>query len=133
MEYKQYLKSNDWKTKRARKYKKPRRCAICASTENLDVHHLNYRNLFDVLQSDLRVLCRRCHYLAHDLHKQGKIKFKSTDHNSRFILIKIAVKKHLGLTGKNLFANGEGSRRPVLLKAKEKLNNAGHDRPTNGN
>jgi hypothetical protein len=28
-------------------------------------HHLNNRNLY-VEQSDLRVLCRRCHFLAHD-------------------------------------------------------------------
>lgn len=105
MEYKEYLKSDDWKEKRKRKYKKPRKCAICASTEKLDVHHLNYKNLVDVDSSDLRVLCHRCHFLAHELQKSGKIKFTSSNHHSRFALIKTAVKKELGLTGKNMFAN----------------------------
>lgn len=103
MAYKDYLKSEDWLTKRYLKRLKRNNCAICNSKDKLDVHHLNYRNLVDVLQSDLRVLCRRCHFLAHDLHKQGKIVFTSTNHHSRFTLIKTAVKKHLELQGKNLF------------------------------
>ena len=104
MEYKEYLQSNDWKNKKKVKYKKPRKCAICTATQNLDVHHLNYKNLFDVELSDLRVLCHRCHFLVHNLMKQGKIKFKSTRHHSQFVLIKTAVKKALGILNKNMFA-----------------------------
>ena len=103
MTYKDYLKSNDWKNKRKTKRAKRNRCAICASTELLDVHHLNYKDLYSVEQSDLRVLCRRCHFLAHDLMKVGKIKFYKTNHNSRFTVIKNAVKKHLGVFQVNLF------------------------------
>ena len=104
-EYQSYLRSDDWKEKKAKKYRavKKNRCAICASTEKLDVHHLNYRNLYDVETSDLRVLCRRCHFLTHELFKKGKIKFKNTNHNSRFAFIKNAIKKKLKIHGINMF------------------------------
>ena len=101
--YSDYLKSEDWHTKRGIKYSSGKGCAICSSKDNLNIHHLNYRNLTDVSQSDLRILCRRCHKLAHNLYKKGKIRFKSDNHHSRFTLIKTAVKKELGLTSVNLF------------------------------
>lgn len=103
MNYQDYLKSDDWLTKRYLKKLKAKQCAICSTKDNLHVHHLNYRNLVDVEMSDLRVLCKRCHFLAHDLHKAGKFSFKSTNHHSRFALLKTAVKKELGLTKANLF------------------------------
>jgi hypothetical protein len=52
---------------------------------------------------DLRVLCKRCHFLAHDLHRAGKFKFKNTNHHSRFAILKSAVKKELGLNNNNMF------------------------------
>lgn len=103
MNYREYLKSEDWINKRYQKRLRQNRCAICASTENLDIHHLNYKNLVDVSMDDLRVLCRRCHFLAHDLHKAGKLKFRNTNANSRYTLLKLAVKKELGITKKNMF------------------------------
>ena len=102
-QYQDYLKSEDWLTKRYLKRLKAKKCAICAAKQNLDVHHLNYRNLVDNSMADLRVLCRRCHFLAHDLHRAGKIRFTSDTHHSRFTLIKNAVKKELGCSNKNLF------------------------------
>jgi 5-methylcytosine-specific restriction endonuclease McrA len=101
--YQDYLKSDDWLTKKYLKKLRTNKCAICNSLENLDVHHLNYRGLVDVELSDLRVLCRHCHFMAHELHKAGKIKFTSTNHHSRFALIKNAVKKELGITHRNMF------------------------------
>lgn len=101
--YQSYLKSSDWKLKRGIKRKKRNNCAICSSKNNLDVHHLNYKKLKDVEQLDLRVLCRRCHFLAHDLIKQGKIKFKSSSHHSKFATLKNIVKRELNLSNKNLF------------------------------
>lgn len=95
MDYDEYLKSEDWKTKREAKVAHNPSCAICGSTENLDVHHLNYRNLIDVEMSDLRRMCRRCHFLAHDLFRQGKIRFRSENHNSRWESIKNAVNVEL--------------------------------------
>lgn len=105
MKYKEYLKSEDWVQKRRLKRRKRLRCAICAATDELDIHHLNYRNLYDVQQSDLRRLCRRCHFLTHKLYKEGKIIFRNDNHHSRFAIIKCAVKKELGITNVNMFTD----------------------------
>ena len=106
-EYKKYLKSKDWKDKKKEKKNRNVRCAFCSSTENIDIHHLNYKNWYDVAQSDLRRLCRRCHFLVHDLEKEGKIVYKSDNHHSKYAIQKVAVKKFLGLTGKNMFNNDQ--------------------------
>lgn len=104
MIYKDYLKSQDWEDKRELKYSKSKkRCAICSSTQNLDLHHLNYKNLTDVNTTDLRILCRRCHTLTHQLFQENKIVFKNTNHHSRFAIIKSAVKKELNISAQNLF------------------------------
>ena len=103
MDYGEYLKTEDWANKRYFKRLKRNNCGICNAKKNLDVHHLNYKKLYDVEQTDLRVLCRRCHFLAHDLQKAGKLVFKSTNHHSRFALLKIAVKKELKITARNFF------------------------------
>jgi 5-methylcytosine-specific restriction endonuclease McrA len=104
--YREYLKSEDWKEKREKK--NPTRCGICAATENLDIHHIHYRNWTNVEMSDLRVLCRRCHDTYHFLEKAGKIKYTSQSHHSRWAILKHAVKKELGLTMANLFKNKGG-------------------------
>lgn len=103
MDYKEYLKTEDWKQKRALKNSKRRRCAICGSTKNIEVHHLIYKNLFDITQTDLRKLCQRCHSLTHKLYKDGKIVFTSANHHSRFGIIKGAVKRELGISTVNMF------------------------------
>lgn len=44
---------------------------MCKTYEGLglDVHHLIYRNLYDVRRDDLRALCRRCHTICHEVEK----------------------------------------------------------------
>ena len=43
-----------------------KKCAICRRTDvKLEVHHLNYRQIFDARISDLRPLCRYCHEEMH--------------------------------------------------------------------
>lgn len=105
MENKDYLRSTHWsklKATKARRTKK--RCAICAAEKNIDCHHLTYKNLHDVLTSDLRWLCRRCHGVAHQLMKNGTIRFKpGANHHSLFAVTKSAVKKHLNISKQNLF------------------------------
>jgi hypothetical protein len=108
-EYAAYLQSEHWKRLRARKHDKAvkgkgRRCAICASTEQLETHHLKYKNIYDVETCDLRILCHRCHFLGHELMKQGKMVLKSSSHHGLFCVFKETVKKALGLSGKNMFA-----------------------------
>lgn len=64
-----YLKSDDWKSLRLlRLIKSNYTCALCAATsECLDVHHLDYKNLHDVDATDLRAVCRTCHNKVHKL------------------------------------------------------------------
>ena len=111
--YREYLKGTDWQAKRRTKMERAcgtkRRCSICSSRKMIDVHHLNYRGWYDVDQSDLRLLCRRCHTLAHKLMADGTLKFKSDNHHSRFVITKTAVKKRLGLTRRNMFSGGDRS------------------------
>ena len=100
-EYQSYLRSDDWKEKKAKKYKsmakKKRKCCACGCIEKrpLHVHHLNYKNLVDVENADLRILCERCHTLAHILHKIGKIKFINNNPRSRWYRIRKAVTREI--------------------------------------
>lgn len=107
--YRRYLQSQDWREKRAMKHRrhggKRDRCAICGTPDRLDVHHLSYeKDLTTVEQKDLRILCRQCHDVAHELINSGAIRFPNRNHHSRFVITKEAVKKSLGLSGVNLFA-----------------------------
>lgn len=61
-----YLKSDHWKAlRKAAKATHGKICACCSRTERLDVHHLNYKNIYDVTPADLQVLCRKCHAKEH--------------------------------------------------------------------
>lgn len=62
-----YLASDHWSELRSRALQiLGKRCSHCGECDSiLDVHHLNYRNIFDVLVSDLQVLCRSCHATEH--------------------------------------------------------------------
>lgn len=107
-EYQEYLKSDHWKDLRAEKWRKCRkngvvRCAICASTDKLETHHLFYRSIYDVATADLRILCSTCHEIAHELISSGELPKYSTQHGM-FAATKEKVKKARGLTGKNLFS-----------------------------
>jgi len=106
--YKEYLQSDDWKNKRKKKLLKKRRCAICSETKNLDVHHIFYKNWYDVENSDLRVLCRRCHYKTHDLMNDWTIVFKKwASHHSRFATMKYRVSLDLWFFWTNMFHKKE--------------------------
>jgi len=61
----EYLKSDHWKQLRSKKLDLTPHCERCPSCAQLDVHHRNYRNLYDVLLSDLETLCRGCHDEEH--------------------------------------------------------------------
>lgn len=70
-----------------------KRCNICKSRKNLDVHHLIYRDLFNIrTKEDLRVLCRKCHYQIHQLQKTGKIVFPNENPYIRWKIILKAMK-----------------------------------------
>lgn len=64
--YDDYLQSNHWKSLRKKALSRDgHRCAACYSSENLHVHHLRYRHLYDVTKGDLVTLCANCHNKAH--------------------------------------------------------------------
>lgn len=71
-----YLKSEEWKSLRKETIiKNGFRCRLCGCRPpkktrpgtGFDVHHLDYKNLYDVKVKDLRTLCRDCHDKVHAL------------------------------------------------------------------
>ena len=109
-QYAEYLKSADWKAKKKRKYAKcNHRCAVCGATERLDVHHMNYRQIYDVKNTDLRILCRECHSAIHRVIKSGKLalgreyitykEFLQRSHHSQFAIMKTSIRLECNLDG----------------------------------
>lgn len=60
-----YLKSKHWFGPKKAKLFYVKSCEQCGSKSNLDVHHKEYRNLYDVELPDLMILCRSCHDKFH--------------------------------------------------------------------
>ncbi len=60
-----YLKSEDWKNLRAAIIHFQDGLCECCGGKAKDVHHINYRNLTDVLPMDLMAVCRDCHDAIH--------------------------------------------------------------------
>jgi hypothetical protein len=67
-----YLKSDHWKLLREEKLAKNACCEKCGTNLSVEVHHKNYRGLYDVKLSDLQTLCRICHDKAHKKPKKRK-------------------------------------------------------------
>lgn len=65
-----YLKSKHWLLLKRKKLLESPTCEKCGKENDLDIHHIRYKNLYDVELSDLQTLCRGCHVLE---HKQIKI------------------------------------------------------------
>jgi hypothetical protein len=95
-----YLKSDHWQNLRLEKLASVDACCERCGTRDLsnDVHHLNYRKLYDVQLDDLAVLCRRCHDLVHEALELFREKINSSERNRfrrslRFIKRTAKVKK----------------------------------------
>lgn len=75
MEYKEYLKTENWRTVRlAMLIRSHFRCQICNGSNSLEVHHRSYKNFGDESLVDLIVLDRQCHHLFSQngrLHKEA--------------------------------------------------------------
>lgn len=70
MNYHNFLNTLYWNIVSHRKRYKIRKCAICGSRQNLQVHHLTYENhgyehRKRVFDNDLQVLCQDCHSVIH--------------------------------------------------------------------
>lgn len=72
--YGEYLKSDRWRfTADAAKKRAGYRCQVCNRSDDvLDAHHRTYDRLGDELDTDITVLCRKCHGLFH-ANKRGDL------------------------------------------------------------
>src|SRR5438552_4135322 len=60
-----------------------RRCEACGSTDKIDVHHADYRNLYEEGDEDLVGLCRSCHAECH--HLQAEFRWQVGEMTRRFL------------------------------------------------
>jgi len=72
-EYLDYIKSDNWKNKKVKYYKKHTKiCEACGSTKDIHLHHKTYRRLREETSRDLVPLCSTCHDEVHRIaRKQG--------------------------------------------------------------
>lgn len=70
LEYKEFLATPYWKAIAEYKKNQHKKCQLCGSIENLNVHHSNYRILGEEIfkMQELTVLCDKCH---NKFHKGG--------------------------------------------------------------
>ena len=76
LKYDRYIHSEAWlKTKRAQIYKDlGSSCEICKSKEHIEMHHNNYKYLFNESpKRDIVVLCRECHSMIHKATPSSKL------------------------------------------------------------
>lgn len=88
--WKIYLKSDHWNDLRLRKLEQCRyKCSLCDKKKKLDVHHMRYKNIYDIELIDLLACCRKCHKAIHETEAKRKAKnrirrWKSGGNRSRF-------------------------------------------------
>lgn len=81
--YDDYLKSPAWEAKRKEILERDgRRCTVCGTAKNLEVHHLTYDHFGDELPEELVTLCRKCHEKLHE--KDIAEKGSHSDTNKKF-------------------------------------------------
>lgn len=79
MRYEEYLQTPHWQRIKQKMYEAHGECQSCGKKYNLDVHHLNgYENIGHEKFSELRLLCRGCHFREHRLRK-GILYWKPND------------------------------------------------------
>ena len=73
MFYKDYLKTEYRKNLRYEKLKSCSfKCQNCESRRKLEIHHINYKDLFSCKLSDLECLCKFCYCKKHGRNIPGK-------------------------------------------------------------
>ncbi len=61
-----YLRSSHWRELKLRKFEQVgRKCEVCGTASNLEVHHIRYKRIYNVDLCDLQVLCEKHHNLKH--------------------------------------------------------------------
>lgn len=65
--YNEYLKSDEWLKKRTRVLERANnQCEGCRNRRATQVHHLNYKHVFNEFLFELVALCDECHRRLHD-------------------------------------------------------------------
>ena len=79
-EYHKYLRSPEWKAKRAQVLKRAdRRCEKCGNGGVvLHVHHLTYARIGNEHLDDLKCLCVGCHRVSHGMKRKRRKKRMGT-------------------------------------------------------
>jgi hypothetical protein len=87
--YKDYLNTKHWINIKS-KYKRTvkNECIMCGSNKQLNIHHMNYKNIGNEKFSDLCFLCEECH---NKLHKELGDNY---DSEFLFYIKKIKKEKH---------------------------------------
>lgn len=68
------MSSKEWFSKRKKKLDGVKhKCQLCNSAEKLQVHHKTYERIYNELQSDLIVLCEKCHQRFHNIVPKEKV------------------------------------------------------------
>lgn len=68
--YREYLKSNEWKEIKSLVLKRDgNKCIKCGSSNSLQIHHTTYVNIFNEVENldDLITLCSKCHMEEHNI------------------------------------------------------------------
>ncbi len=81
--YQEYLRSDRWNETRNKILEMDNfKCVNCDSSDNLQVHHLTYKNIGHEQDKDLITLCKKCHYnLFHDSSRKVFLCNQKTDEN----------------------------------------------------
>jgi len=90
-DYQDYLKSPEWGEKRKLKLEEAGYlCQLCGTkyhpqrSELLCCHHSHYDNFKEEKLTDLIILCRRCHDVAHVVRGVRKDEYRIEDNNVRY-------------------------------------------------
>ena len=75
-QYIDYIQSEAWRLKKAQIiFVRGRQCERCKKGDYLQLHHLNYDRLGHELDSDLQLLCVKCHKKA-DQHREARTRYR---------------------------------------------------------
>jgi hypothetical protein len=69
--YKEYLQSELWRQKKAEFFEvRPRKCWVCNSQDQFELHHKTYERVTSERLDDLVGLCGKCHDKVHTVCKE---------------------------------------------------------------
>lgn len=124
--YKEYLQSKHWALLRKKYIKSNTVCASCGSKDNLQLHHVSYKNLGNEFSADFLVLCDKCHKNIHKMKDHSREFNESFSPKSYIKLSKERKKKHSGQSKAHIIGKGKNGRKyysDYLLTKKDKQRN----------